>query len=51
MCGVIRAPAYGKVYLIVRHFMDVRSSPRWLRVFTDVWILCLGAAIAVTYAS
>jgi caa(3)-type oxidase subunit IV len=46
---VVLAIAFGKVYLIIRHFMEVRSSPRWLRIFADVWIVILAAAIVTPY--
>jgi hypothetical protein len=46
---VVLAIAFGKVYLIIRHFMEVRSGPRWLRVFTDVWIATLWGAIVGMY--
>ncbi len=46
---VVLAIAFGKVYLIIRHFMEVRSGPRWLRVFTDAWIVALAGAIVTTY--
>lgn len=46
---VVLAIAFGKVYLIIRHFMEVRSGPRWLRVSTDAWIVLLAAAIVATY--
>lgn len=38
-----------KVRLIVREFMDVRSSPPWLRTFTDVWLAVLSATILAMY--
>jgi Prokaryotic Cytochrome C oxidase subunit IV len=46
---VILAIAFGKVYLIIRHFMEVRSGPRWLRVFADVWIVTLWGTIVGIY--
>ncbi|WP_374025790.1 cytochrome C oxidase subunit IV family protein [Mycobacterium sp. HNNTM2301] len=46
---VVLAIAFGKVYLIIRHFMEVRSGPRWLRVFTDAWIVLMAAAVLATY--
>ena len=45
----VLALAFGKVYLIIRHFMEVRSSPRWLRIFSDVWIVLLAIAIVAFY--
>ncbi len=46
---VVLAIAMGKAYLIIRHFMEVRSGPRWLRVFTDVWIVTLWGTIVEIY--
>ncbi|MCV7423123.1 cytochrome C oxidase subunit IV family protein [Mycobacterium yunnanensis] len=46
---VVLAIAFGKVWLIIRHFMDVRSAPRWLKVFTDVWLLVLGVSVVSLY--
>jgi hypothetical protein len=46
---VVLAIAFGKVYLIIQHFMEVRSSPRWLRIFADVWIAALATAIVALY--
>ena len=34
---------------IIRHFMEVRSGPRWLRVFADVWIVTLWGTIVGIY--
>ena len=38
-----------KSRLIIRHFMEVRTAPRWLKVFTDVWLAALVATIAALY--
>jgi caa(3)-type oxidase subunit IV len=38
-----------KARLIIRNFMEVRSAPRWLRAFTDIWLVALAAAIVVVY--
>ena len=46
---VVLAIAFGKVYLIIRHFMEVRSGPRWLRVFADAWIVTLWGTIVGLY--
>ncbi|MGA9674948.1 MAG: cytochrome C oxidase subunit IV family protein [Mycobacterium sp.] len=46
---VVLAIAFGKVYLIIRHFMEVRSGPRWLRVFAAVWIMTLWGTIVGIY--
>jgi hypothetical protein len=46
---VVLAIAMGKAYLIIRHFMEVRSGPRWLRVFIDVWIVTLWGTIVGIY--
>ena len=46
---VVLAIASGKVYLIIRHFMEVGSGPRWLRVFAAVWIVTLWGTIVGIY--
>jgi hypothetical protein len=38
-----------KSRLIIRHFMEVRTAPRWLRVATDGWLLVLWTAVLVIY--
>ncbi|HVU60151.1 MAG TPA: cytochrome C oxidase subunit IV family protein [Mycobacteriales bacterium] len=38
-----------KVRLIVQQFMDVRTAPRWLRMFTDVWLAVLALTLLATY--
>ncbi|MEZ0052341.1 hypothetical protein ABIA30_003359 [Mycobacterium sp. MAA66] len=35
--------------LVIRYFMEVRTAPRWLKVFTDVWLTGLWCAILVIY--
>lgn len=34
-----------KSRLIIRHFMEVRTAPRWLRTGTDVWVIVLWFAL------
>ncbi|MQY22519.1 cytochrome C oxidase subunit IV family protein [Nocardia macrotermitis] len=34
-----------KSRLIIRHFMEVRSAPRWLRIGTDAWAIILWLAL------
>ena len=38
-----------KARLIMREFMEVRTAPPWLRLFTDVWLFGLLATIVVLY--
>lgn len=38
-----------KSRLIIQHFMEVRTAPRWLKTFTDVWLAVLWAAILGIY--
>lgn len=38
-----------KVRLIIRQFMDVRTAPRWLKTFTDVWLAVLTATVLAMY--
>lgn len=45
----ILAIAFGKVHLIIRHFMEVRTAPMWLRVFCNVWLSVLGGTIVALY--
>ena len=45
----VMAIAVVKGRLIVRHFMEVRDAPRWLRTFTDVWLVGLGATVVAMY--
>jgi hypothetical protein len=38
-----------KSRLIIRHFMEVRTAPRWLRVATDVWLIVFWGAVLGIY--
>lgn len=40
---------YIKARVILRYFMEVRSSPRWLRIGTEVWLIVLLGAIFGIY--
>jgi hypothetical protein len=46
--GVL-ALALVKVRLVIRHFMEVRSGPRWLRRACDAWLLCVFGMILAFY--
>lgn len=46
---IVLAITFGKVYLIIRHFMEVRRAPLWLRVFSDVWLIVLGGTMVALY--
>ncbi len=35
--------------MIIRYFMEVRTAPRWLKLFTDVWLTVLWAGILAIY--
>lgn len=35
--------------MIIGYFMEVRTAPRWLKVFTDVWLTVLWAGILAIY--
>jgi hypothetical protein len=37
--------------LIIRHFMEVRTAPRWLKVSTDAWLAILWLAVLGIYLS
>jgi hypothetical protein len=38
-----------KSRLIIRHFMEVRTAPRWLRIATDVWLIVFWGAVLGIY--
>ncbi|WP_327099519.1 hypothetical protein OIE68_12395 [Nocardia vinacea] len=35
--------------LVIQYCMEVRTSPRWLRLFTDIWLLACWAAALTVY--
>jgi hypothetical protein len=35
--------------IIIRHFMEVRTAPRWLKVTTDAWLAALWVAVLAIY--
>jgi hypothetical protein len=35
--------------MIIRYFMEVRTAPRWLKLFTDVWLVVLWAGVLAIY--
>ena len=35
--------------LIIQYFMEVRTAPRWLKLFTDAWLTVLWAGVLVIY--
>ena len=35
--------------MIIRYFMEVRTAPRWLKLFTDAWPTVLWAGILAIY--
>jgi hypothetical protein len=35
--------------MIIRYFMEVRTAPRWLKLFTDVWLVILWAGVLGIY--
>lgn len=43
--------AFGKVWLIGRHFMELREAARPLRYAFDGWVLVVGAALAALAVS
>ncbi|MCI3273444.1 cytochrome C oxidase subunit IV family protein [Streptomyces cylindrosporus] len=45
----ILALAAIKVRCIIHYFMEVRTAPEWLRVFTDYWLQVLMSAILLIY--
>ena len=38
-----------KSRMIIRHFMEVRTAPRWLRLATDGWLAALWLGVLVIY--
>lgn len=38
-----------KVQLIVRHFMEVRNAPMWLRISTTTWLVVVVGVILTVY--
>jgi hypothetical protein len=45
----ILAAAVIKARLIIRHFMEVRTAPTWLRSVTDGWLVLLVGSILALY--
>jgi hypothetical protein len=37
--------------LIIRCFMEVHAAPRWLKVFTDAWLVTVWAGVLAIYLS
>jgi len=35
--------------MIIRYFMEVRTAPRWLKLFTDAWLIILWAGVLAIY--
>lgn len=38
-----------KVRIVLREFMEVRHTPRWLAGFTDLWVVVTGVALTAAY--
>jgi cytochrome c oxidase subunit IV len=38
-----------KGHMITRYFMEVRTAPRWLKLFTDAWLAILWAGVLAIY--
>lgn len=49
-CAVL-ALGFVKARLVISHFMEVRTAPRWLRLVTDGWLVALWGAILALYLS
>jgi Prokaryotic Cytochrome C oxidase subunit IV len=41
--------AFIKGRLIIQYFMEVRTAPRWLKLFTDSWLTILWAGVLAIY--
>ncbi|MGB6207753.1 cytochrome C oxidase subunit IV family protein [Mycobacterium sp.] len=35
--------------MIIRYFMEVRTAPLWLKLFTDAWLVILWAGVLAIY--
>jgi hypothetical protein len=35
--------------MIIQYFMEVRTAPRWLKLFTDGWLTILWAGVLAIY--
>ncbi len=35
--------------MIIRYFMEVRTAPRWLKLFTDSWLTILWTGVLAIY--
>jgi hypothetical protein len=35
--------------MIIQYFMEVRTAPRWLKLFTDGWLITLWAGVLAIY--
>lgn len=46
--GVL-AIAFVKARLILQRFMEVRTAPTWLRLFTDTWLVLFWGAVLGIY--
>jgi hypothetical protein len=45
----VLAIALIKARMIIRHFMEVRTAPAWLRLATDGWLAALWGAVLALY--
>lgn len=47
--AVVLALTFVKCRLIIRHFMEVRTAPAWLKHATDGWLTVLLTTVFVIY--
>ncbi|CKI57107.1 cytochrome C oxidase subunit IV family protein [Mycolicibacterium smegmatis] len=47
--AVVLVLTFVKCRLIIRHFMEVRTAPRWLGHATDAWLVVLLTTVFVIY--
>jgi hypothetical protein len=45
----VLAMGFVKGWLIIQNFMEVRTAPMWLRLFTDAWLVVLWGAVLAIY--
>jgi len=45
----VLAIGFVKARLILQYFMEVRTAPTWLRLFTDIWLIVFWGAVLAIY--
>ena len=47
--GAVVVLGFIKGRMIIQYFMEVRTAPRWLKLFTDAWLTILWAGVLAIY--